>query len=103
MGSEAARPGSSVQACAWRDSSLQLVTLITWATLRANDKALSNTPTPTPRARLRVQTTTTTVATITKLVLFGWMVKFLNDDHEKVPIETMIITATRAGIGIWRT
>lgn len=36
-----------------------------WATLRAKESALNNTPTPTPSARLCVQTTTTTVATIT--------------------------------------
>src|SRR5690625_4531961 len=33
----------------------------------------------------------------------GWVVTFLIEDHEKVPIETMIMIATRAGIGMRAT
>ena len=41
-----------------------------------------------------------TVAIMTKLVLLGCTRRFLNDAHENVPMDTMIITATSAGMGI---
>ncbi|SAW21307.1 Uncharacterised protein [Klebsiella pneumoniae] len=59
-----------------------------------------STPVSTPNARLSVATTTTTVASITTLVDSGWLRRLLMERQEKVPMETMIITATRAAMGI---
>ncbi len=50
-----------------------------------------------------MSTTTTTVDTMTMEDERGWVRSVLIDDHENVPIETMIITATSAAIGIWLT
>ena len=67
-----------------------------------------STPVSTPNARLSVATTTTTVASITTLVDSGWLRRLLMERQEKVPMETMIMTATRAAMGMrvtqsWRT
>ncbi len=51
-------------------------------------------------ARLWVQTTVTTVAIMTIEDERGCVRSALIDDHEKVPIDTMIMIATSAGIGI---
>src|SRR5690554_769606 len=72
-------------------------------TLRAKNKALSNTPSNTPNAKLWVTTTTATVLSITIEELFGWLRKATTDDQLKVPIDTMIITATTAALGICAT
>jgi hypothetical protein len=76
---------------------------MTCATLRAKNNEASSTPAPTPSARLCVQTTVTTVTIITMLVVEGCTARFLNEAQEKVPMETMIITATSAAIGICLT
>ncbi len=55
---------------------------------------------PTPMARLWVSTVTTTVTTITTLLLGGWRRRLRIDSQLKVPMETMIITATRAAMGM---
>src|SRR3546814_17115162 len=60
----------------------------------------SSTPTRTPIARLWVATTTATVASMTMLELRGWLRRFRIDDQLKVPIDTMIMMATRAAIGM---
>jgi hypothetical protein len=49
------------------------------------------------------QTTVITVASITTEEDRGCDRRFLIEDQEKVPIDTMIMIATRAGIGIWLT
>ena len=58
------------------------------------------TPTSTPYARLCVATTTTTVASMTTLDVAGFVRKLLSELQLKVPIDTMIMTATSAAIGI---
>ena len=50
-----------------------------------------------------MNTVTTTVASMTTLELLGCSRRFLNEPQLKVPIDTMIITATKAAIGIWLT
>ncbi|MCY1423353.1 hypothetical protein D9M71_390620 [compost metagenome] len=50
-----------------------------------------------------VKTTTTTVATITMLVESGNLRRLRSESQLKVPIDTMIITATSAAMGIWLT
>src|SRR3546814_20243362 len=60
----------------------------------------SSTPTRTPIARLWVATTTATVASMTLLELRGWLRRVRIDDRLKVPIDTMIMIATRAAIGM---
>ncbi|MNX88938.1 hypothetical protein D3C86_1209300 [compost metagenome] len=82
--------------------SLSLLTSMKRATLLAKNREASSTPTKTPSARLWVATTTATVATITMLVEIGWVFRLRTDSQENVPIETMIITATSAAMGIWR-
>src|SRR5690554_946947 len=69
-------------------------------TLLAKNSAASNTPAKTPNAKLCVATTTTTVTTMTMLVDNGCSFRFLIEPQLKVPIETMIITATKAAMGI---
>src|SRR5690554_3399183 len=69
-------------------------------TLLAKHNEASSTPANTPNARLWVATTTTTVTTITMLVESGWSRRFLMEPQLKVPMETMIITATSAAMGI---
>ena len=73
------------------------------ATLRAKKMPESSTPTRTPCARSWVATVTATVASMTMLELFGCTRRSASDLHEKVPIETMTITATSAAIGMVRT
>src|SRR5690625_7766639 len=51
-------------------------------------------------AKLWVKTTTTTVAIMTIFVDRGCFLRSLTELHEKVPIDTMIITATKAAMGI---
>src|SRR5690554_1249674 len=68
--------------------------------LLAKKSADKSTPTSTPKARLWVATTTKTVAIITILVETGCFFRLIIEVQEKVPIETMIITATKAAIGI---
>src|SRR5690606_24705719 len=63
----------------------------------------SSTPASTPNARLWVTTTTATVTSMTILVDSGYFFRSVMEDQLKVPIETMIITATRAAMGIWLT
>src|SRR5699024_11354558 len=70
--------------------------------LRAKSTIDTITPTMTPRARLLVGTTTTTVMTMTRvsvqgsfLTVFGEMLR-----QSKVTIDTKIITATSAAMGI---
>src|SRR5690606_19051255 len=43
---------------------------------------------------------TITVATITTLEVLGWRARSRNDDQLNVPIDTMIMTATSAAMGI---
>jgi len=57
----------------------------------------------TPWARSCVATVTTTVASITALELFGCSRRLRTESQLKVPIETMIITATSAAMGICLT
>ena len=66
----------------------------------AKNNDANKTPTNTPRARLWLQTTTTTVAIMTVLVDNGFCLKSRIDFQLNVPIDTMIITATSAAIGI---
>src|SRR3546814_4403406 len=63
----------------------------------------SNTPVSTPSERSCVATTTTTVATITTDEAGGWRRRFGIEFQLNVPIETLIITATSAGMGILPT
>ena len=65
----------------------------------AKNTPLRRTPTSTPWARSWVQTTTTTVETITIEECDGWLRSFLIEVQLKVPTDTMIMTATSAGIG----
>src|SRR5690606_23884090 len=81
----------------WESSFL---TTIKRPILLAKNRAANNTPTKTPMARLCVVTTTATVVIITTLVEIGCFLMFFSESHEKVPIETIIITATKAAIGI---
>ncbi|RML63619.1 hypothetical protein APX70_05714 [Pseudomonas syringae pv. maculicola] len=60
----------------------------------------SNVPATTPNARLWVATTTTTVTSITMLVESGYSLRLRIDPQLKVLTETIIITATKAAIGI---
>ena len=60
----------------------------------------SSTPTPTPSARLCVPTTVITVASITRLERRGCLRKSFSELQLNVPIDTMIMMATSAGIGI---
>ena len=69
----------------------------------AKNNVASNTPTKTPMARLCVATTTITVEIITTFDERGFFFKSLTDAHENVPIDTIIITATNAAIGINRS
>ena len=69
-------------------------------TLCAKKNPESSTPASTPWARSWVATTTATVAIITALELFGVLRRLRNDAQLKVPIDTMIITATSAAMGI---
>ena len=78
---------------------------VRWATRRAKRVIATRTPTTTPMARLWVATVTATVATMTVVSdlgirrrVAGWM-----ECQSKVPTETMIITATRAAIGMRAT
>ena len=71
-----------------------------WLIFQAKKIPLSSTPMSTPIARLWVATTAVTVASMTTLELTGWVRRFLIDAQLKVPIETMIMTATRAAIGM---
>src|SRR3546814_13140766 len=61
------------------------------------------TPARTPCARSCVQTTITTVTIITTEDCHGWYRMSLIERHEKVPIETMIMTATSEAIGMIAT
>src|SRR3546814_12238547 len=63
----------------------------------------SNTPVSTPSERSCGATTTTTVATITTDEAGGWRRRFGIELQLNVPIETIIITATSAGMGILPT
>src|SRR5690625_2190812 len=63
----------------------------------------NSTPTNTPIARLWVTTTTATTTIITMFDDNGSLGMLRIESHEKVPIETMIITAASAAIGIWAT
>src|SRR5690625_7578063 len=76
-----------------------------WATRRTNMTEATNTPTTTPTARLWVATTTATVMTMTVVSLLGirFNVEGLMECQSKVPTDTMIITATRAAIGMMAT
>ena len=69
-------------------------------TLCAKNSPDSSTPTNTPCARSCVQTVTTTVASITTDELGGCSRSLSTDSQLKVPMLTMIITATSAAIGI---
>ncbi|MDT4834415.1 hypothetical protein FQZ97_680510 [compost metagenome] len=75
-------------------------TLSTRCTLDAKKTALSSTPARTPIARLCVATTTTTVVNMTKDELFGCMRRSLTERQLNVLIDTMIMTATSAAMGI---
>nr|AAD47995.1 hypothetical protein G [Pseudomonas sp. R9] len=66
----------------------------------AKNIAASSTPANTPKARLWVATTTTTVTTMTMLVDNGCFFRLRSESQLKVPMDTMIITATSAAIGI---
>ena len=72
-------------------------------TLLAKNSAASSTPTKTPIAKLWVPTVTATVASMTILVLIGCFFRSRMDSQLKVPIETIIITATSAAMGICDT
>lgn len=64
------------------------------STLWAKKKPDSSTPTSTPLARSWVPTVMATVASITTLELLGCSRRFRIEAQLKVPIDTMIITAT---------
>ncbi len=72
-------------------------------TLRAKNSADSSTPVSTPLARSCVATVTITVPSITSEELLGCSRNSANERQWKVPMLTMIITATSAAIGICRT
>ncbi len=74
-----------------------------WLTLLAKNSDASNTPTNTPKARLCVQTTTITVLIMTTLVESGYFFRLRMDCQSNVPIETIIITATSAAMGMRAT
>ncbi|MDT4871593.1 hypothetical protein FQZ97_1067290 [compost metagenome] len=69
-------------------------------TLWAKKMPDSSTPTNTPLARSCVETVTATVAIITSDELGGCSRSLRIESQLKVPMLTMIITATRAAIGI---
>src|SRR5699024_7587218 len=69
----------------------------------AKNRPLSITPAKTPLAKSFVQTTTMTVTSMTTDDCQGCERKFLMDPQLKVPMDTIIITATNAGIGIRAT
>jgi len=71
--------------------------------LWAKKKPESRTPISTPLARSCVPTVTTTVASITTLELLGCSRRLRIEPQLKVPMDTMIITATSAAIGIRAT
>ncbi len=72
-------------------------------TLWAKKKPESRTPTSTPLARSCVATVTATVASITTLELLGCSRRLRMEAQLKVPMDTMIITATSAAMGIRAT
>ena len=72
-------------------------------TLLAKKNPDKSTPTRTPIARSCVKTTTTTVEIMTTLAASGCSRRLRIEAQLKVPIETMIITATSAAIGIIAT
>ncbi len=72
-------------------------------TLVAKLSEAISTPVSTPKARLCVATTTATVASMTTLVERGCVRRLAMERQENVPMETIIITATSAAIGIWET
>ena len=82
---------------------ISVVTRKSWAILPAKKMPDRSTPTSTPMARLWVQTTVTTVASMTMEEERGWTASAVIEDQEKVPIETMIMIATRAGMGMMLT
>ena len=63
----------------------------------------SSTPTSTPIARLWVNTTTATVTNITIELCHGCTRRLGIEFQLNVPMETMIMIATSAGIGTWPT
>src|SRR5690606_1892382 len=64
------------------------------------DRAVSSTPVSTPIARSRVATVTITVPNTIRLAVLGWVRSSRKLFQWKVPMLTMIITATSAAIGI---
>ena len=80
-----------------------LVTSTRWATRRAKSTQATSTPTPTPMARLLVATTTATVASMTAVSLRGIRRRVRRLCQSNVVIDTKIITATRAAIGMTAT
>lgn len=68
-------------------------------TLPAKKMPDRSTPASLPSERSCVVTTTATVVSMTTEDVGGWRRRLGIEFHEKVPIETMIITATSAGIG----
>jgi hypothetical protein len=69
-------------------------------TLPAKKMPESRTPASTPSERSCVATTTITVVSMTIDEVGGWRRRLGIEFQLKVPIETMIITATSAGIGM---
>ncbi|MBE9055510.1 hypothetical protein IQ237_05580 [Sphaerospermopsis sp. LEGE 08334] len=57
----------------------------------------------TPNAKFRVKMVTSIVVNITAVSVRGMRERFLMDDQRNVPIDTMIMTATKAAIGICLT
>ncbi|MNV58815.1 hypothetical protein D3C71_1512070 [compost metagenome] len=69
----------------------------------AKNTPLNSTPASTPRARSCVQTTTTTVASMTTDDCQGCVRRLRIEPQLNVPMDTMIMTATSAGMGILAT
>ena len=69
-------------------------------TLLAKNNAESSTPTKTPYAKLWVTTTTATVLHSTTLVVKWYARAFLSESQENVPTDTIIMTETKAAMGM---
>jgi hypothetical protein len=85
-----------------RAGSISLTEIIL-PTLRAKNSTLSNTPSTTPLARSWVASTVRVVASMTIVDCTGIERSFRTELQSKVVNDTMIITATRAAIGIRAT
>ncbi len=80
--------------------SVRSLSTFTFDILATKKIALSRMPINTPIDRLCVTTTAMTVTTMTVESDKGTRVRLRSEDQSNVPIETMIMTPTSAGIGI---